>query len=115
MTAYEMRISDWSSDVCSSDLLRQRLLRSAIAIVALFFICYYFAPHLYDFLVQPLADVLETQGGNRRMIYTALPEAKIGRASWRERVCQYVYLSGVAGSLYNNYHITDTYLNTNTQ
>src|SRR3546814_3356818 len=28
-TAYEMRISDWSSDVCSSDLLdRGRLLRS---------------------------------------------------------------------------------------
>src|SRR3546814_10370226 len=24
-TAYEMRISDWSSDVCSSDLLRRRL------------------------------------------------------------------------------------------
>src|SRR3546814_6940619 len=24
-TAYEMRISDWSSDVCSSDLLRARL------------------------------------------------------------------------------------------
>src|SRR3546814_20108180 len=24
-TAYEMRISDWSSDVCSSDLPRQRL------------------------------------------------------------------------------------------
>src|SRR3546814_18527973 len=23
MTAYEMRISDWSSDVCSSDLLRK--------------------------------------------------------------------------------------------
>src|SRR3546814_3979069 len=23
-TAYEMRISDWSSDVCSSDLMRQR-------------------------------------------------------------------------------------------
>lgn len=55
--------------------LRQRLLRSAIAIVALFFICYYFAPHLYDFLVQPLADVLEKQGGNRRMIFTALHEA----------------------------------------
>src|SRR3546814_500261 len=26
-TAYEMRISDWSSDVCSSDLLGQPLLR----------------------------------------------------------------------------------------
>src|SRR3546814_8197685 len=25
-TAYEMRISDWSSDVCSSDLMRQRRL-----------------------------------------------------------------------------------------
>src|SRR3546814_2612073 len=25
MTAYEMRISDWSSDVCSSDLLRHHL------------------------------------------------------------------------------------------
>src|SRR3546814_6912892 len=24
-TAYEMRISDWSSDVCSSDLFRERL------------------------------------------------------------------------------------------
>src|SRR3546814_10848872 len=24
-TAYEMRISDWSSDVCSSDLILQRL------------------------------------------------------------------------------------------
>src|SRR3546814_7434033 len=26
-TAYEMRISDWSSDVCSSDLLSQRIER----------------------------------------------------------------------------------------
>src|SRR3546814_7761945 len=26
-TAYEMRISDWSSDVCSSDLLRQEASR----------------------------------------------------------------------------------------
>src|SRR3546814_16045491 len=34
MAAYEMRISDWSSDVCSSDL--QELLRSeAFAVVAL--------------------------------------------------------------------------------
>src|SRR3546814_1215834 len=28
-TAYEMRISDWSSDVCSSDLLRRRIRRPA--------------------------------------------------------------------------------------
>src|SRR3546814_8331139 len=30
-TAYEMRISDWSSDVCSSDLLRQQLLSGDIS------------------------------------------------------------------------------------
>src|SRR3546814_8732309 len=29
-TAYEMRISDWSSDVCSSDLLRPEVLRQPI-------------------------------------------------------------------------------------
>src|SRR3546814_8917861 len=28
-TAYEMRISDWSSDVCSSDLLASRSIQSA--------------------------------------------------------------------------------------
>src|SRR3546814_4264409 len=29
-TAYEMRISDWSSDVCSSDLSRRRQLMEAV-------------------------------------------------------------------------------------
>src|SRR3546814_10580762 len=31
-TAYEMRISDWSSDVCSSDLLRRHRLVVAVAV-----------------------------------------------------------------------------------
>jgi len=55
--------------------LRSRLLHSAIAIVVLFFACYYFSPELYDFLVAPLADVLEKMGGERRLIFTALHEA----------------------------------------
>jgi sec-independent protein translocase protein TatC len=55
--------------------LRQRLLHSSIAILVLFFICYYFAPDIYDFLVQPLADILEKTGGPRRLIFTALHEA----------------------------------------
>ena len=55
--------------------LRTRLLRSAIAILVLFFVCYYFSPQLYDFLVAPLADVLHEMGGERRMIFTALHEA----------------------------------------
>jgi len=55
--------------------LRQRLLRSAIAVLVLFFISYYFAPTIYDFLVQPLAQILDDMGGNRRLIFTALHEA----------------------------------------
>ena len=55
--------------------LRQRLIYSAVSVVILFFISYYFASTLYDFLVRPLADVLEGMGGNRRLIFTALHEA----------------------------------------
>jgi sec-independent protein translocase protein TatC len=55
--------------------LRQRLMRSAIAVLVLFFISYYFAPSIYDFLVQPLATILDEMGGNRRLIFTALHEA----------------------------------------
>src|SRR3546814_5124283 len=32
MTAYEMRISDWSSDVCSSDLKKVRLMKSCLVV-----------------------------------------------------------------------------------
>ena len=55
--------------------LRTRLLHSLIAVLVLFFICYYFAPDIYNFLVAPLADVLEQMGGQRRLIFTALHEA----------------------------------------
>ncbi len=55
--------------------LRKRLLSSFGAIIVLFFVCYYFAPDIYAFLVQPLADILEDMGGNRRLIFTALHEA----------------------------------------
>jgi len=55
--------------------LRKRMMHSAIIVILLFFVCYYFAPQLYDFLVAPLADVLEDMGGSRRLIFTALHEA----------------------------------------
>jgi sec-independent protein translocase protein TatC len=55
--------------------LRQRMIYSAAAILALFFVCYYFAPSIYGFLVQPLADILASTGGNQRLIFTALHEA----------------------------------------
>src|SRR3546814_7528634 len=34
-TAYELRISDWSSDVCSSDLIRLRVSIAAFALAAI--------------------------------------------------------------------------------
>jgi sec-independent protein translocase protein TatC len=55
--------------------LRTRLLRSAGAVLILFFACYYFAPTIYDFLVQPLADSYTDAGRDGRLIFTALHEA----------------------------------------
>ena len=55
--------------------LRGRLLKSVIAIIVLFFVFFSVKEHIYGFLVQPLADILAEQGGERRMIFTALHEA----------------------------------------
>lgn len=55
--------------------LRRRLMYSLVALVVLFFICYYFASDIYQFLVHPLANVLIEMGGERRLIFTALHEA----------------------------------------
>ena len=52
--------------------LRTRLIRSVVAIVLVFFACFYVAGDIYDFLVKPLADQMERE--NARMIYTALHE-----------------------------------------
>src|SRR3546814_7155886 len=68
-TAYEMRISDWSSDVCSSDL------RTAV-------------------VVMRLSLGRSGSGGIRSISATRAPggngAAELGRASCRERVGQYV-------------------------
>ncbi len=55
--------------------LRTRLLWSMGAFLLCFFICYHFSTAIYSFLAQPLANILITRGGNRRLIYTALYEA----------------------------------------
>jgi sec-independent protein translocase protein TatC len=54
--------------------LRRRLMWSGVAIVIAFGICYYFAPHIYDFLAAPLAHALEARGQKPQLIYTALYE-----------------------------------------
>jgi sec-independent protein translocase protein TatC len=56
--------------------LRTRLLWSVGAFALAFVVCYYFSAQIYGFLAQPLADILQEQGGGeRRMIFTALYEA----------------------------------------
>src|SRR3546814_4517662 len=70
-TAYEMRISDWSSDVCSSDL---SLVNQYAAFPSLHLGWnLLIAITLYQSTRVPLLKIFE-----------------IGRASCRERVCQYV-------------------------
>jgi len=56
--------------------LRKRLVWSVVSILLLFFVSYYFAQNIYEFLVQPLADALRQHGDeHRRLIFTALHEA----------------------------------------
>src|SRR3546814_1829517 len=76
-TAYEMRISDWSSDVCSSDLRRQQQPLSP----ALMFSA------RKRLLLTPIASSFSIPSCS-----TPIPRTcgEIGRASCRERVCQYV-------------------------
>src|SRR3546814_1157062 len=89
-TAYEMRISDWSSDVCSSDLLADIRCRFLLLV----------GDALLggaDLLRQPLGELALALGpflGDRirRLAVSrlGLGRGQIGRASCRERVCQYV-------------------------
>src|SRR3546814_8551712 len=83
-TAYEMRISDWSSDVCSSDLLRfARILR--VLLVATTFLG---ALLMISYNVDDLG-LAESIKATTATVTTIVP-AEIGRASCRERVGQYV-------------------------
>src|SRR3546814_3200547 len=90
-TAYEMRISDWSSDVCSSDLLRvvQHVHEVGRADQLLLAIVEPQQGLHPGHAVEPgqavdVDDRLEQQQQSR------LLQRQIGRASCRERVWQYV-------------------------
>src|SRR3546814_4612999 len=83
-TAYEMRISDWSSDVCSSDLdVGALLLRHEIDGKS------GDRQRLSALLCMNLLAVDMAASAQNRMAQAAR-QREIGRASCRERVCQYV-------------------------
>lgn len=54
--------------------LRNRLLWCVVAIIAAFFVCYYFAPQIFEFLAAPLNDVMKEKGASQRLIATGLTE-----------------------------------------
>src|SRR3546814_9823091 len=79
-TAYEMRISDWSSDVCSSDLPSARVATLQPA---------RHSPR--DHRHASGGDLCLRCGGPRALVQPPRGGAvEIGRASCRERGCQYV-------------------------
>src|SRR3546814_11972646 len=100
-----MRISDWSSDVCSSDL--------PAAHVDSFQLTW-----LFSEAAQGAADANELlraagqiRSGNREDWYSAFSALaerlqEIGRASCRERVGQDVYISVVAVSINKQLNVT---------
>src|SRR3546814_8246928 len=97
-TSYEMRISDWSSDVCSSDLFRQFIIhwvREAKRQVQHCAFCLRLVTNTdqLELALEALAYALDhvvyqrTSGTSH---CASLLIAQIGRAACRERVCQSV-------------------------
>src|SRR3546814_9814506 len=64
-TAYEMRISDWSSDVCSSDLGLFRSIRTPVLLA--------FSTASSEAAYPKTMEELEKQGVNRRIVSFVLP------------------------------------------
>src|SRR3546814_17538971 len=96
-----MRISDWSSDVCSSDLMSAIERRIADFLLDNAYL-------LRDYSSQQLASALGISQSSvvkfsQKLGFMGYPDLKysveIGRASCREIVCQYVSISVFAGSL----------------
>src|SRR3546814_13339970 len=99
-TAYEMRISDWSSDVCSSDLgVHPGLDFSRMEeIVQTVTYCNQLPVHPRH----PYAGELvftAFSGSHQDAIKQGFAAQEIGRASCRARVCQYVSIPVVAVSV----------------
>jgi len=54
--------------------LRKRLIHSFIFLFIFFIVCYFFAEHIYGFLVEPYANAVKNGEIERRLIFTALQE-----------------------------------------
>src|SRR3546814_6923236 len=95
-TAYEMRISDWSSDVCSSDLILANSAHDRRDPSLPWFLCPTDLQAIkacgVTFAASMLERVIEEKAkGDPSAADRIRGEiGEIGRAACRERVCQYV-------------------------
>src|SRR3546814_5252721 len=93
-TAYEMRISDWSSDVCSSDLLVETITGPTGATAASGKKAFKTVTAIAVSATTTAAVTVGTGDVLGLPVYLpssgAVLKEQIGRASCRERVCQYV-------------------------
>src|SRR3546814_1874802 len=96
-TAYEMRISDWSSDVCSSDLpapLGQPLYVARFSSLRGAYLGNFVVHHLHQVAIQGLGEFIDHRLHTlAEAIFLGRGDlvdghrAAIGSASCRERVC----------------------------
>src|SRR3546814_10059313 len=90
-TAYEMLISDWSSDVCSSDLFAQNARRRTLVRR-----CLRADDQRWVVMQHQIDQLLRHRGRDAatlvfgKAVARDLDMFEIGRASCRDRVCQYV-------------------------
>src|SRR3546814_5317296 len=93
-TAYEMRISDWSSDVCSSDLKVREAVDVIVVKVGESHNVEVVSIYSSQILLQFVGKIDPRFEGVVRVVVVRIIDqhflAEIGRASCRERVCQYV-------------------------
>src|SRR3546814_4179702 len=95
-TAYEMRISDWSSDVCSSDLTKVDYAEALLGVRATTARDWPRLPEdvkkLFTAYAAGLNHYADKHADEVRLsgLFPVTGEDEIGRASCRERVCQYV-------------------------
>src|SRR3546814_13075279 len=104
-TAYEMRISDWSSDLCSSDLAWHKWAGVSLLVLIVVRLAWRMSHKAPEFplAMKPMARLAAHAA--HWLLYAlmlAIPlsgwlmssaqgfQVEIGRASCRERVCQYV-------------------------
>src|SRR3546814_4382728 len=103
-TAYELRISDWSSDVCSSDLAtlgvpiamwadrgnRRNIITLALTIFSSMTVVCGFVTNFAQLALARIGVGVGEAGSSPPAHSMIADMFQIGRASCRERVCQYV-------------------------